>query len=135
MTTHPADLLASTLGRMASLTSGSGLGALSATELVFEPMSGDGRQDIEIHRLFGPAQTGPKGPAAGIVRYLPGASAAPHEHPGYELIYVFDGELRTGETLHGPGSLLVMSPQSRHAPSSDTGCTLLVVWEQPVQLV
>ncbi|NGZ99810.1 hypothetical protein G5V59_04385 [Nocardioides sp. W3-2-3] len=53
-------------------------------DLAFEPMQGDGRQDIDIHRLYSTAQTGSTGPSAGIVRYHPGASAAPHVHPGFE---------------------------------------------------
>lgn len=101
-------------------------------DLAFEPMQGDGRQDIDIHRLYSTAQTGSTGPSAGIVRYHPGASAAPHVHPGFELIYVFDGELEFDERRFGPGSVIVMEPGSAHAPASPTGCTLLVVWEQPV---
>lgn len=101
-------------------------------DLRFEPMQGDGRQDIDIHRLYTTAETGSAGPSAGIVHYHPGASAAPHVHPGFELIYVFDGELEFDERTFGPGSVIVMEPGSTHAPASPAGCTLLVVWEQPV---
>jgi uncharacterized RmlC-like cupin family protein len=101
--------------------------------LEFASLSSDGRIGAEIHRLYSTEQTGEQGPAAAVVRYLPGAVAKPHRHPGYELIYVLSGELEIGEVTYGPDSLLVMPPDSVHAPFSSRGCLALAVWEQPVQ--
>ncbi len=102
-------------------------------ELVFEPLVTDGRTSVEIHRLYTTAETGEQGPAAAIVRYLPGGTAKPHLHPGYELIYVISGELETDDGVYGPNSLLMMRPGSVHAPRSPHGCVGLAVWERPVQ--
>lgn len=102
-------------------------------DVAFEAMTQPGRQGVEIHSLYGTAETGPDGPAAAIVRYLPGATVRRHRHPGYELILVLEGELVNDGGTHGPGSLEVLSPDSTHALSSEKGCTFLVVWEQPVQ--
>jgi anti-sigma factor ChrR (cupin superfamily) len=102
-------------------------------ELEFRPLTTGGRVGVEIHQLYTAEQTG--GPAAAIARYLPGAQASPHEHTGFELIYVLSGELRTDDGAYGPNSMLVMHPGSAHRPHTTDGCTVLVVWERPVRPV
>lgn len=88
----------------------------------------------EMHTLYSTKETGPEGPAAAIMRYLPGATAPAHIHPGYEIIFILHGELETDDGIYGPNSLLVMPPDSVHAPRSPRGCVGLVVWEQPVRV-
>ncbi|MCC2274682.1 cupin domain-containing protein [Streptomyces sp. ET3-23] len=105
---------------------------LAFEELTFAPLTADGRTGVGIHRLYTTEETGDGGPAAGIVRYEPGAATVPHRHQGYEIIYVFEGQLETEAGAHPAGSMLVMSPGSVHAPRSADGAVLLVVWEQPV---
>lgn len=102
-------------------------------ELHFEPLTTDGRVGAEIHRLYTTEQTGPNGPAAAIVRYLPNANAIEHRHNGYEVIYILSGQLETDDGVYPANSLLVMPPASVHRPRSKNGCVVLVVWEQPVQ--
>lgn len=121
--------------RLPVLFSGLPTALLTAQRLTFEPLTSDNRVGAEIHRLYTTAETGPKGPAAAVVRYLPGASAAPHRHPGYELIYVLSGQLETDDGVFPANSLLLMQPNSVHAPRSEHGCVALVVWEQPVEPV
>jgi anti-sigma factor ChrR (cupin superfamily) len=103
--------------------------------LVFEPLTTDGRNGVEIHRLYTTDQTGPQGPAAGIVRYAPGAATTPHRHNGFEIIHVLEGQMETDAGEFPAGSLLVMEPGSVHAPRSAGGALLLVVWEQPVSMM
>ncbi len=119
--------------QLPSLFSGMPGAGFAEQPLSFEPLISDGRIGAEIHRLYSTGETGPNGPAAAIVRYLPGALAKPHRHRGYELIYVLSGELETDDGTYGPNSLLVMPPESTHAPRSPRGCLALAVWEQPVQ--
>lgn len=114
------------------------LTGISDTETVlngidFKPMTINNRSGVYIHDLYTTEQTGPSGPAAALVRYKPGACTPAHRHPGYELVYVFDGELLTDRGRHPRHTLVVMAPGSVHAPRSDTGCLLLVMWEQPVE--
>jgi anti-sigma factor ChrR (cupin superfamily) len=106
----------------------------SVDELPFERYNQPGREGVEIYRLYDTTDTGPSGPAAAIVRYQPGANVKRHIHPGYELIFVLQGELINDAGRHPAGTLEVCPPGSSHALSSETGCTFLVVWEQPVQL-
>ncbi|MGW1160017.1 cupin domain-containing protein [Streptomyces sp. NPDC002519] len=56
----------------------------------------------------------------------------PHRHEGFEIIYVFSGQLETDAGAHPAGGLLVMEPGSIHVPHSLQGAVMLVVWEQPV---
>jgi anti-sigma factor ChrR (cupin superfamily) len=122
----------SLIEQLPALFSGSGAGRVVPQDLDFQPLVTDGRVGAEIHRLYGTQETGPDGPAAAIVRYLPGAEARAHVHPGYELIFVLDGELETEDGTYGANSLLVMEPGSVHAPRSPRGFTALVIWERPV---
>ncbi|MFF9143389.1 cupin domain-containing protein [Streptomyces sp. NPDC055051] len=102
-------------------------------DYAFEPLMRDGRVGAEIHSLYSTAETGENGPAAAIVRYLPNGTAQPHRHPGYEIIWIVEGELETDDGVYPAGSLLVMPPDSVHTPRSPKGAVGLVVWEQPVR--
>lgn len=101
----------------------------------FEPVIRDGRVGAEMHSLYSTDETGENGPAAAIMRYKPSAAAIPHRHPGYELIWIIEGELETDDGVYPAGSLLVMPPDSVHRPRSPKGAVGLVVWEQPVRPV
>lgn len=105
------------------------------TAMAFEPLLRDGRVGAEIHSLYSTRETGEEGPAAAIVRYLPGAKAEPHLHSGYELIFLMEGELETANGVYSANSLLIMPPGSIHAPRSPKGAVGLVVWEKPVRPV
>jgi anti-sigma factor ChrR (cupin superfamily) len=101
----------------------------------FEPVIRDGRVGAEMHSLYSTDDTGENGPAAAIMRYTPSAAAIPHRHPGYELIWIIEGELETDDGVYPADSLLVMPPDSVHRPRSPKGAVGLVVWEQPVRPV
>jgi anti-sigma factor ChrR (cupin superfamily) len=94
-----------------------------------------GREGVEIYPFYTTEDTGSDGPAAALVRYQPGAEVKTHRHPGYELIYVLDGVLSNDEGDHSPGTLQICPPGSEHALGSKDGCTFLVVWEKPVELI
>lgn len=100
--------------------------------LPWESYKQPGREGVDIHRLYDTSDTGSAGPAAALVRYKPGAVVKKHLHPGYELIFVLEGELINDSGRHGVGTLEICPPGSSHALSSETGCTFIVVWEQPV---
>lgn len=102
--------------------------------LPFKAYDQPGREGVAIFPLYDTSDTGPTGPAAALVRYGAGAQVKRHIHPGYELILVLEGELINDAGRHGPGTLEVCPPGSSHALGSETGCTFLVVWEQPVRL-
>ncbi|AUG76238.1 hypothetical protein CFP65_1339 [Kitasatospora sp. MMS16-BH015] len=110
-------------------------GTIDHQELEFTPVTSNGRVGIDMHVLYSADQTGPNGPAAALVRYAPGATVAPHRHPGFELIHVLSGVLVTDDGVYPTNSMIVMPPESVHGLGTVEGCLLLVVWEQPVELV
>jgi len=70
------------------------------------------------------------GHATSLVRYEPGARFAAHMHPRGEEILVLEGTFSDENGHYGPGSYFRNPPGSRHAPYSDTGCTLFVKLHQ-----
>ncbi|WP_296255655.1 MULTISPECIES: AMP-binding protein [unclassified Pseudomonas] len=104
-------------------------GVVQPRVLSLQKMGSPDRAGIWSHTLY---RVGDEGSVAALVHYEPGARANAHQHPGHELIYVLDGELRTGDQIHRKNSLLVLGPGSQHAPFSEKGASLLVIWERPV---
>ncbi|MEN5031720.1 AMP-binding protein [Pseudomonas sp. Ps21-P2] len=111
------------------LLEGDANGVMRPRMTSFQKMSSPDRAGIWSHTLY---RDGPQGSVASLVRYEPGARADAHLHNGFELIYVLDGDLQTGEQTHPKNSLLVLQPGSQHAPFSKNGASLLVIWERPV---
>jgi anti-sigma factor ChrR (cupin superfamily) len=103
-------------------------------KLEWRPYSKDGRLGVDCVPLYDGRDPDGRGPAAALLRYAPGAKVSRHLHPCYELILVLDGILTDDTGDHPAGSLEICPPGSTHELSSRAGCTLLVVWEQPVQL-
>lgn len=71
-----------------------------------------------------------RGHATSIVRYEPGASFKPHNHPLGEEILVLEGTF-SDETGDYPTGTYFRNPEGfRHAPFSEQGCTILVKLHQ-----
>jgi len=68
--------------------------------------------------------------ATSIVRYAPHSHFAPHVHGGGEEFLVLEGEF-ADESGRYPAGFYVRNPiASRHAPFTDTGCTIFVkLWQ------
>lgn len=68
--------------------------------------------------------------ATSIVRYAPGSRFSPHVHGGGEEFLVLDGVFQDESGDFPAGSYVRNPPTSRHAPGSDTGCTIFVkLWQ------
>ncbi len=66
------------------------------------------------------------GHATSIVRYDPGTSFAPHDHPGGEEILVLEGVFSDENGDYPEGTYIRNPKGSKHAPHSKDGCTILV---------
>lgn len=66
------------------------------------------------------------GHATSVVRYVPGAAFARHEHPYGEEILVLDGVFSDETGDYPAGSYFRNPPGSSHAPFSKEGCVLFV---------
>ena len=90
------------------------------------------RNGIKILRLCGDPRTGP---SVALLRYQKGAHVPTHRHPGFEVIYVLEGSQRDERGTYAAGTLVVNREGVGHSVWSDTGCLVLVVWEQPVEFL
>ncbi|MDI3324098.1 cupin domain-containing protein [Pontibacterium granulatum] len=66
------------------------------------------------------------GHATSIVRYAPGAKFASHLHPYGEEILVLDGVFSDEHGDYPAGTYIRNPHNSKHAPFSEQGCTILV---------
>jgi hypothetical protein len=68
--------------------------------------------------------------ATTIVRYAPGSKFSPHIHTGGEEFIVLDGIFQDEHGSFPVGAYIRNPPQSKHRPSSDIGCIILVkLWQ------
>ncbi|HEX4446621.1 MAG TPA: cupin domain-containing protein [Polyangiaceae bacterium] len=104
------------------------LKALAAGDVDWKPW----REGVDICRLYGDGDTGP---AAALLRYAPNAEVPFHEHHGYEHIFVLAGEQEDASGVYPAGTMVVNPPGSRHRVRAPQGCTVLIVWERPVELL
>lgn len=68
--------------------------------------------------------------ATSLVRYAPRSRFDAHEHPLGEEVLVLDGVFADEHGVYPKGTYLRNPPVSRHAPFSETGCTLFVKLRQ-----
>ncbi|MEY9488016.1 quercetin dioxygenase-like cupin family protein [Streptomyces calvus] len=89
-----------------------------------------GRAGVQIRPLY--ATPAPQGATAFLVRFGPGAHGDLHEHLGYELMFVLDGELiNDNGDRYTAGDLVIEDPGSVHRVRTETGVTVLGVREAP----
>ncbi|WP_051840423.1 cupin domain-containing protein [Streptomyces sp. NRRL F-5126] len=99
--------------------------------ITWQPYIQPGRDAVDVHWLYTAQDTGPDGAEAYIARFRPGAHGDLHEHLGYELMVVLDGELiNDNGDQYLPGTIVVERPHSIHRVTSPGGCELLVVREK-----
>jgi anti-sigma factor ChrR (cupin superfamily) len=68
--------------------------------------------------------------ATSFVRYAARSRYAPHEHGGGEEFLVLEGEFADGSGRYPRGCYVRNPVGSRHAPFTDTGCTIFVkLWQ------
>ena len=70
-----------------------------------------------------------------LLSFAPGASYAPHRHPGVEQYLVLEGSLEDGGASYGAGTFVHHPAGSVHRPSSKQGCLLYVTLDQPIELI
>ncbi len=70
------------------------------------------------------------GHTTSVVRYDAGSSFSPHKHPLGEEILVLEGVFSDEHGDYPAGTYIRNPPGSKHSPSSDPGCVLLVKLDQ-----
>lgn len=89
------------------------------------------RDGVEVHYLF----SQPDMPEVALLRYAPGASVPTHLHTGLETILVLDGTQSDERGDYPAGSLIFNPKGTQHSVWSETGCTVLIQWECPVEIL
>ncbi|MDC0602819.1 cupin domain-containing protein [Aliiglaciecola sp.] len=68
--------------------------------------------------------------ATSIVRYAPGSHFSAHVHTGGEEFLVLDGVFQDEHGDYPAGTYVRNPPNTRHTPSSESGCTIFVkLWQ------
>lgn len=74
-------------------------------------------------------------PPTFLAKFEPGASYPNHNHPGGEEIYVLEGEVRFGADHLCAGDYLYTAPGNTHSAFSKTGCVMLFVVPEEVEIL
>lgn len=74
-------------------------------------------------------------PPTFLLKFDAGASYPNHRHPAGEEIYVLEGEVRFGSDNLQAGDYLYAPPSSTHSAFSKTGCTMLFVVPEEVEIL
>ncbi|MGB8166783.1 MAG: cupin domain-containing protein, partial [Chthoniobacteraceae bacterium] len=90
------------------------------------------RDGVDIHRLYG---DGKNGPTAALIRFREAGKVPPHEHTGYEHIFVLAGSQRDNNGTTEAGSLIISPPGTQHSIVSEAGCIVLAIYEKPVRFL
>ncbi|RBL91377.1 cupin domain-containing protein [Chitinophaga flava] len=70
-----------------------------------------------------------------LLRFEPGAHYPYHNHPAGEEIFVLQGEAIVEQTTLHTGDYLYTPPGFKHSVTSQTGCTLLFVVPEEVEIL
>ena len=87
------------------------------------------REGVEICRLRR------EDPAVALLRYAPGARVPCHRHTGLETILVLDGVQSDERGDYATGTLILNPEGTEHSVWSEPGCTVLIQWERPVDIL
>jgi len=70
-----------------------------------------------------------------LLKFEAGASYPLHNHPAGEEAYVLEGEVRFGKIHLFTGDYLYTAPNERHSVYSKTGCVILFLVPQEVEIL
>ena len=70
-----------------------------------------------------------------LLKFEQGAAYPYHNHPGGEEIYVLSGEVILENILLSQGDYLYTPPNHKHSVSAKTGCILLFVVPEEVEIL
>ncbi|WP_371617039.1 cupin domain-containing protein [Streptomyces sp. NBC_00454] len=105
------------------------------TDITWSTWAEPGRDGVEHHILWAPDESVQEDSVGLLLRFPPGAHGDFHEHLGYELMLVLDGQLDHSDgDSYLKGDLIVEGPSTQHQMSSATGCTVLAIRTKPASV-
>ncbi|MET9548393.1 MULTISPECIES: cupin domain-containing protein [unclassified Streptomyces] len=104
------------------------------TDIEWTSWQEPGRAGVEHHVLWAPDTESGEDSVGLLLRFPPTAHGDFHEHLGYELMLVLDGQLDHSDgASYVKGDLVVEGPGTQHQMSSAAGCTVLAIRTRPAQ--
>lgn len=70
-----------------------------------------------------------------LLKFEPGSTYPYHNHPGGEELFVLEGEVSVEGTTLSAGDYLYTPPGFRHGVTSESGCTLLLMIPEEVEIL
>jgi quercetin dioxygenase-like cupin family protein len=74
-------------------------------------------------------------PPTFLLKFDAGASYPNHNHPAGEEVFVLEGEVRFGPDQLNAGDYLYTPPGAKHSVFSKTGCTMLFMVPEEVEVL
>jgi len=74
-------------------------------------------------------------PPTFLLKFDAGASYPNHNHPAGEEVFVLEGEVRVGFVQLNEGDYLYTPPDAKHAVFSKTGCVMLFIVPEEVEVM
>jgi quercetin dioxygenase-like cupin family protein len=74
-------------------------------------------------------------PPSILLKFEPGAKYPYHNHPAGEEIFVIQGNCFVNDTLLSAGDYLYTPPGFKHAVKTDTGCELMLIIPEEVEIL
>ena len=101
----------------------------------WKPLVEDGVKTVGICVKFLRSDENTKRSPTILLKFEPGASYPNHNHPAGEEAFVLEGEIRFGPDQLNAGDYLYTPPGKTHSVFSRTGCTLLLVIPEEVEIL
>jgi anti-sigma factor ChrR (cupin superfamily) len=102
---------------------------LDPEELAGRPGYQPLRPGIDILYLYRDEETGA---SCAVLKYAPGAEVPPHEHRGYEHVFVLSGYQCDPRGRYDAGTLVINPPGTSHHVWSPEGCLVVIIWQRPI---
>lgn len=76
-----------------------------------------------------------KRPPSFILKFEPGARYPYHNHPAGEELYIFEGSCIIEDVTLNKGDYLYTPPNFKHSVKTDTGCEIMFIVPEEVQIL
>jgi len=106
-----------------------------SSELNWKPLYEEGVKTDGIYVKVLRYHEATKRPPTFMLKFDAGASYPNHNHPGGEEVFVLEGEVRFGPTQLNAGDYLYTPPGATHSVFSRTGCIMLFVVPEEVEIL
>ena len=106
-----------------------------ATEVEWKPLVEEGIKTDGIYVKVLRYDEEKKRSPTFMLKFDAGASYPNHNHPEGEEVYILEGEVRFGPDQLNAGDYLYTPPNATHSVFSRTGCTMLFVVPEEVEIL